>query len=111
MMNSHGDETPAHETLERAGALSRALAAAAAGGDSAAVVALDRERRKLLESLAATGNALDPAAHQLMQEVVALNNQSIGAMEHQRRIMQRQLDGVLIGRRAVNAYGVNRRYR
>jgi hypothetical protein len=111
MSDALPEQVRPHEELERAVAISRDLVAAAGSGDSVAVVALDRERRKLLESVAASGNSLDTVASQLLQEVVALNNQSIGAMEHQRRIMQRQLDGVLIGRRAVNAYGDNRRYR
>ncbi len=117
MTDRRGEDSPVsnqsttHEALEQAIALSRELAAAAARGDSVAVVALDRARRGLLESVVATGRPLDAAARRLMHEVAALNRQSIGAMEHQRRIMQRQLDGVLIGRRAVSAYGLNRRHR
>jgi hypothetical protein len=111
MMGEEAVTDQVKETLERALALSHEVAAAADRGDGNAVVALDRERRKLLESFGNSGHSLDGDAWHLMQEVVALNNRSIGAMEHRRRITQRQLDGVLTGRRAINAYGVTRQSR
>lgn len=101
----------ASSALERAVELSRELAVAAERGDSVAVVALDHERRRLLQSIEVEGQALSPHGRHMMQEVASLNNLSIGKMEHHRRIMQRRLDGVGTGRRALTAYSASRQYR
>jgi hypothetical protein len=40
----------------------------------------------------------------MLQEIALLNDQSIGQMEHHRRIKGRQLDVAVAGRRAIYAY-------
>jgi hypothetical protein len=43
-----------------------------------------------------------------LQEIALLNDQSIGYLEHHRRIKGRQLDVAAVGRRAVHAYAYTR---
>jgi len=92
------------EILARALELSRELLAAADRGDSQAAALIDAARLELLKS--ARGSAALPDAHerQLLQGIAALNDQSIGHLEHHRRIKGRQLDVATMGRRAVAAY-------
>ena len=77
--------------LARAVEASRQLLAAAGSGDSRAVAILDLQRLQLLKSA-------------MLQEIALLNDQSIGQMEHHRRIKGRQLDVAVAGRRAIYAY-------
>jgi len=90
--------------LERAVELSRRLLAAAGGGDTGAVAILDRERLQLLKSARTMMSAPDPRELAMLQEIALLNDQSIGQLEHHRRIKGRQLDVAVAGRRAVYAY-------
>jgi hypothetical protein len=94
--------------LKRALELSRDLLAAADRGDSRAATSIDAERLQLLKSVRSSATALDANEHQLLQEIALLNNQSIGNLEHHRRIKGRQLDVAAMGRRAVNAYAITR---
>jgi hypothetical protein len=43
-----------------------------------------------------------------LQEVADLNDRTIGLMEHHRRIKQRAMETVAVGRRAVAAYATTR---
>jgi hypothetical protein len=95
--------------LERALELSRDLVAAAERGDSQAAGAIDAERLQLLKSARRSAPAHDADERHLLQEIALLNDQSIGHLEHHRRIKGRQLDVAAVGRRAVNAYATTRR--
>jgi hypothetical protein len=90
--------------LARALQLSREVLAAAGRGDSQAVAAIDAERLGLLKSLRNSAAALDAHDRQLLADITLLNDQSIGHLEHHRRIKGRQLDVASVGRRAVAAY-------
>jgi hypothetical protein len=94
--------------LERALELSRDLLAAAERGDSQAAASIDAERLQLLKSAHRSGTALDAHERHLLQEIALSNDQSIGHLEHHRRIKGRQLDVAAVGRRAVNAYATTR---
>jgi hypothetical protein len=90
--------------LERALKLSRDLLAAAERGDVRGAVSLDAERLQLLKSARAGALALSDEGRSWLREIALLNDQSIGHLEHHRRIKGRQMDVVAVGRRAVNAY-------
>lgn len=90
--------------LARALQLSRDVLAAAGRGDSQAVAAIDAERLGLLKSLHNSAAALDAHDRQLLADITLLNDESIGHLEHHRRIKGRQLDVASVGRRAVAAY-------
>jgi hypothetical protein len=94
--------------LERALELSRDLLAAAEHGQTPEAVKIDAERRLLLKSARASTKTFDANQRMLLREIVRLNDQSIGSMEHHRRIMGRRLDVAAVGRRAVNAYATTR---
>jgi hypothetical protein len=94
--------------LARAVELSRELLAAADRGDSQAAAHLDAQRLQLLKSARKSAQAPDPHERLLLQEIALLNDQSIGHLEHHRRIKGRQLDVAAVGRRAVNAYAYTR---
>jgi hypothetical protein len=94
--------------LERALQLSRDVLAAAERGDSQATVPIDAERLQLLQSARRSGTAFGAHEHQLLQHIALLNDQSIGHLEHHRRIKGRQLDVAALGRRAVSAYATTR---
>jgi hypothetical protein len=94
--------------LDRALELSRDLLAAADRGDSQAAASIDAERLQLLKSVRRSATVLDANERQLLREIALLNDQSIGHLEHHRRIKGRQLDVAAVGRRAVNAYATTR---
>jgi hypothetical protein len=91
--------------LQRALEISRELAVAADKGDVEKTLSLDAERFRLLQGLAPT---LDSDDMSVLREIGALNERSIGSFEHCRRIKARDLDLLVLGRRAVAAYGLNR---
>jgi hypothetical protein len=91
--------------LERALALSEQLAALADGGDVGQTVRLDAERRQLLKSAQATLRPLDEQSRAIVREITALNDRTLGLMEHRRRAKEREMDIAAVGRRAVAAYG------
>ncbi len=97
--------------LARAVDVSRQLLAAAGSGDSRTVAVLDLQRLQLLKSARNVMSAPSPSERAMLQEIALLNDQSIGQMEHHRRIKGRQLDMAVAGRRAVHAYGGMRRPR
>jgi hypothetical protein len=92
------------EVLDRALELSRELLAAAERGDSQAATSLDAERLQLLKSVRGGAGALDEQGRRAMRDIALLNDQSIGRLEHHRRIKGRELDMAAVGRRAVAAY-------
>jgi hypothetical protein len=92
------------EILARALELSRELLAAADRGDSQAAASIDATRLELLKSARSSAVLLDAHERQLLQDIASLNDQSIGRLEHHRRIKGRQLDVATVGRRAIAAY-------
>jgi hypothetical protein len=96
---------PPIAALERALRLSEQLAALADGGDVSQTVRLDAERRQLLESARATSQPLDEQSRGILREITALNDRTLGLMEHRRRAKGREMDIAAVGRRAVAAYG------
>jgi hypothetical protein len=94
--------------LQRALELSRALLAAATLGESKAVTSIDAERLQLLQSARRGAKVLDASQRTLLQEIAILNDESIGLLEHYRRIKGRELEVAAVGRRAVKAYGSTR---
>ena len=94
--------------LVRALQLSRDLLAAADRGESQAAASIDAERRQLLQSVRSGTTMLGANEQQLLREIALLNDQSIGHLEHHRRIKGRQLDVAAVGRRAVTAYAMTR---
>ncbi len=94
--------------LEAALELSRQLLAAAVLGDGDATASLDARRLVLLKSARSGAGATDAHERRLLAEIASLNDQSIGHLEHHRRIKGRQLDVAVVGRRAVHAYASTR---
>jgi hypothetical protein len=94
--------------LDRALQLSREVLAAADRGDSQAAASIDAERLQLLQSARRCATMLGAHEQQLLREIALLNDQSIGHLEHHRRIKGRQLDVAAVGRRAVTAYAMTR---
>jgi hypothetical protein len=100
----------APKLLRRALDISRELVAVADSGDVQLTQRLDAERLQLLKSVQMAAEPLDELDQSLLREIVELNDKAIGFLEHRRRCKARDMDTVAIGRRAVNAYAVNRRY-
>jgi hypothetical protein len=90
--------------LERALGLSQQLAALVDGGDVSQTVRLDAERRQLLKSARAALHPLDERSRSILREITALNDRTLGLMEHRRRAKGREMDMAAVGRRAVAAY-------
>jgi hypothetical protein len=95
----------ARHGLRRALEISRALASAAADGDVELAVRLDAERLQVLEALRLAGSALGADEQVLLAQIAALNAQAIGALLHRQRGIARNLDMLVVGQRAVRAYG------
>ena len=96
-----------NDALRRALELSRQLAEIAAGRDADGVTRtadLDGERRRLLESVRVDLASIDAEGRRLLQEIISLNDHSIGALEHRMRGMARDLDIAVAGSRALRAY-------
>jgi hypothetical protein len=90
--------------LQRALELSRQLAAVADGGDLHLSVSLDAERLQLLKSIRAALQPLDEKDRSVLREIAALNDRSLGLLEHRRRAKGRDMDMLAVGRRALRAY-------
>ena len=90
--------------LQRALEISRELAAVADGGDLPLAVSLDAERLQLLKSIRAALQPLDENDRSVLREIAALNDRSLGSLEHRRRAKGRDMDMLAVGRRAVRAY-------
>ncbi len=98
-----------HAALEAALALSHRLLAAAEQADLPALVPLDTERRRLLESIRLGRAQPDAGERAMLEEVARLNDRAIGHMEHHLRRQSRALDMAAVGRRAVAAYATTSR--
>jgi hypothetical protein len=92
-------------SLQRALRVSEQLAALADSGDVSQTVRLDSERRQLLKSARAALLPLDEQSRSILREITALNDRTLGLMEHRRRAKGREMDLAAVGRRAVAAYG------
>jgi hypothetical protein len=90
--------------LRRALDLSKQLAALADGGDVSLAVSLDAERMQLLKSARAALQPMDERSRSVLGEIAALNDRTLGFLEHRRRAKGRDMDMATVGRRAVAAY-------
>jgi predicted AAA+ superfamily ATPase len=91
--------------LQRALELSRQILGEAERGDARGTASLSAERLQQLRAARVASPSFDSGARAILAEISALNDRAIGALEHQRRIKERQLDTVATGRRALSAYG------
>lgn len=92
------------EALEYALKLSEQIAALADDGDANQAVRLDVERRQLLQSARGALHPLDERSRSIVRDITALNDRSVGLMEHRLRAKGREMDMAFAGRRAVAAY-------
>jgi hypothetical protein len=92
------------EFLQRALRLSQQIAALADGGDVSQLVRLDAERLQLLKAARAALHPLDEQSGSMVRQITALNDRTLGLMEHRRRAKGREMDMAAVGRRAVAAY-------
>lgn len=99
------------EALQRALALSQQLLAAVDQSQLAEIAILDAERLRLLQSVRPLRNSLSDSERSMLQQVSELNDRAIGVVEHRRRIKERAMDLVAVGRRAVTAYSTTRSQR
>jgi hypothetical protein len=90
--------------LQRALEISRELAAVAEGGDMQLTVSLDADRLQLLKSIRPILQPLDEENRSVLREIAALNDRALGFLEHRRRAKGRDMDMLVVGRRAVRAY-------
>jgi hypothetical protein len=97
--------------LERALELSRELleAAESEAATDARTVDLNAQRLHCLQAARSAGRPRDEAQRALLREINELNDRAIGRLEHRRRTMERQMETVTTGRRAVAAYSSTRR--
>jgi hypothetical protein len=99
-----------HPALMRALNLSRRILDAAEGSDMSGVTALDAERMQLLKSFkrelkVAAPNGVVAASHrEVLEQIRALNDRTVGLLEHRKRGKGREMDMAAVGRRAVAAY-------
>ena len=92
------------ELLQRALRLSEQIALLADGGDVSQIVHLDAERLQLLKSARAVLHPLDERSRSILRDIAALNDRTLGLLEHRRRAKGREMDIASTGRRAVAAY-------
>jgi hypothetical protein len=90
--------------LQRALRISEQLAAVADGGEVSLAVRLDAERLRLLKSARAALHPMDEQSRTMLGEIAALNDRTLGLLEHRRRAKGRDMDMAAVGRRAVAAY-------
>lgn len=107
MSGTHPADRDPNAALRRARDVSRELAEVAAAADAARTTSLDAERRRLLESSRVDARPIDDEGRALLQEIFELNARSIGALEHRRRALARELDMAAAGSRALRAYAAN----
>ena len=94
-----------HPNVKRALDLSQKIMQAAQNADAQALRALDDERAQLIKSFRLETRSVGAADRAALSEIVKLNDQALGLMEHHRRTKGRELDMAAVGRRAVAAYG------
>lgn len=90
--------------LQRAFELSQQLMAQIEEGAIEAVLSLDAERMRLLQSARPVLEPLKPEEQDLLRAIADLNARSLGRMEHGFRAKCRDMDMLAAGRRAVRAY-------
>jgi len=98
--------------LARALELSHEMLAVAEHGDASAVAGLDAERLRLLDSRRSNPGNLNADERLVLQQINDLNDRAIGLFEHRRRRIEREMDMLATGRRALVAYsatGLQRR--
>jgi hypothetical protein len=93
------------ELLNKALGLSEQIAALADAGDAEQIVRLDAERLQLLKLARTALRSLDEQSRSIVGQITALNDRTLGLMEHRRRAKGREMDIAAVGRRAVAAYG------
>ncbi len=93
----------AHPALTRALSLSERILAAAEGADLELVASLDAERMRLLKSFKRE-QQLSLANREVLGQIMALNDRTVGLLEHRKRGKGREMDMAAVGRRAVAAY-------
>ncbi len=103
-------EAQASAALQRALAISHELVAVADHGDIALTERLDAERLQLLQSVKAA-QPLREIDRAMLSEIADLNGKAIGFLEHRRRAMGRNLDMLVVGKRAAQAYSATGRHR
>ena len=101
----------ASDALQRALAISRELAAVADHGDAQLAKRLDAARLQLLQSAKSASPSLNEMDRAILREIAELNVKAIGLLEHRRRSMARDLDMLVVGKRAVRAYSLTGRHR
>jgi hypothetical protein len=94
--------------LARALTLSREMLAAAERTNLRSLELLDAERLDLLKSFRLESKHVNAADRALLQQISAINDRTIGLLEHQRRSKGRDMDMATAGRRAVTAYSSTR---
>jgi hypothetical protein len=90
--------------LARALELSQQMLAIAEDGDARTMAILDAERLRLLDLERPNARNLDANQRLLLQEINALNDKAIGYLQHRRRRIEREIDTVATGKRALVAY-------
>jgi len=100
-----------HPALARALALSREMLEAAEQSNMQSVSSLDAERLQLLKSFRLETKRLNAADRVLLQQIIQLNERTIGMLEHLKRGKGREMDMAAVGRRAVAAYSGMRQAR
>ena len=95
---------PADQQLAVAHRLSEDILSAARLGDMFVLSQLDGQRRELVESFRRRVPRVDPDDQRLLDEIAVLNDRTIGTIEHMRRAKAREMDMVVVGRRALTAY-------
>jgi hypothetical protein len=94
--------------LARALELSQQLLEVAEHGDVGAVANLDAERLRLLNSQRLKSRNMDVNERLVLQKINEMNDRAIGYLEHRRRRIERDMDTVSVGRRALVAYSATR---
>lgn len=94
--------------LQRALDLSRELLEASQSGAAERVIALDAERRGLIQSARSGLAPMNDQDRAMLRQIAELNDRSLGFMEHRLRGTCRDMDMLFAGRRAVRAYGNTR---
>lgn len=99
-------QAEASAALKCALTISRELVAVADHGDVELTQRLDAERLQLLQSAKSASPSPSDSDRAMLREIAELNATAIGLLEHRRRAMARDLDMLVVGKRAVRAYAV-----
>jgi hypothetical protein len=83
--------------------LSQRILSAAEGSDLELVASLDAERMQLLKSFKREQQPSLPN-RVVLGQIMALNDRTVGLLEHRKRGKGREMDMAALGRRALAAY-------